>query len=547
MLDENLPTFFVQPSRDDGGRHSNVYLSQNGEDFDPTYSLRRPDPELASSKNCYAVALFDSYNPQVVYGEVTVRPEWTETPLSAADLRRGETIPPPPTAIIPTDFVIQLYAPDQQVYVRHKAGSWGASAHWEFDLPQTTFRQPSGSSLDRSQNDPAASETTPKLTFKWKKEGKLSKDMVCMLSGMSHELDGKKKIGSREPDITVALFHHLKSVTMYQPNIDRVELEDRKGLEVVLILSAIVIKDLTHGNPREHFNLTSGPNRLGSGDSGRISSPTPAGVTFAPPLPPRGRASSVAAAQGPGNAAVNGQPANSGPRPPPADPMTQWQIDSETRQLKAQAEAEERAAKHAEREERRRIKRMLEAEAKEEKRRKEEVDRETERLRILYLDEQMEAEKRLRTSNRLSPQPQNQRPSSLPPAPRPAQGFPSPQQPPYGAPQQAPYATPQQAPYAAPPPQPMQPFQYGPPPPFQYGPGPGGPPQPYRPYGPPQPAPFQPGRPPQAGPPVVSGGLGPGPSNDHTRPRRGIFGLHVHTDPSASTQRSLNTKRSSVF
>ena len=496
MLDENLPSkssiscnktgsledpysaspltlhqvFFIKPSPGDVRNQSTLFLSHHGSELEPAYTLRRPDPNLRSSKNCYALALFDSYNPDILFGEVLVRTKWTQPTLSAADLRRGETVPPPPTPIIPTDFVIQLYAPDQQVYVRQKPGSWGGSAYWEFELPQITFRQPSGSSLDRSRSDPAASETTPKLIFRWKRDGKLSKDLVCTLSGKSSNAsENRKWNGQKEPDITVALFQHSKSITVYEPNLSRIEVEDLKGLELVLLLSAAVIKDTFFGNLREAFNITSPPKRPGSGESleRKPSPPIMSGAVggLGPPRadPSQSRLSSNsnmtnATTSRPPNGPES-RPKPVGERPPPADALTQWQIDAETTRLKAQAEVEQRAAAHAEHKERKRIKKMLEAEEREVRRRQAEVDRETERLKKVFREEQKEAERRAKAPQlpvRPAQPPFNR---SYPPVNQSAQARPRSVPPPHSERQGTPYQqqlrqAPQRTPWLQPPIQP---------------------------------------------------------------------------------------------
>ena len=80
--------------------------------------------------------------------------------------------------------------------------------------------------LDRSQNDPAAAETTPKITFRWKRDGKLSKDLICVISGKSNDPDTGKRRGHKEPDITIALFRNLREMTLYETNLNRVDVED---------------------------------------------------------------------------------------------------------------------------------------------------------------------------------------------------------------------------------------------------------------------------------------------------------------------------------
>jgi hypothetical protein len=361
MLDENLPTFFIKPSSDNK-LHSTIFLGQGGHDLKPEYTLRRPDPSLSASKNCYAVALYDSYNPEVLYAEVLVQPEWTQPTLSQAEVRANNGISPPPVPVVPNSFTIQLYNPDQQVKIKQIAGSWNTSAHWEFEMPQNTFRIPSVSALDRSQSDPAASDVTPKVAFKWKRDGKLSKDITCVLAGKS--TDGKK---SKEPDITVAMFQHGKELTVYEPNMHRVEVEDSKGLEVVLLLSAAVIKDIFFNASRELFNISSPPtSRKNSGGlamvNGRTNTIPPMASGALPPpgtqIPP--------------------------PQPPRHNAPTQAEIDAETARLFAEAEAEEKERERANRREEKRIKKMLEAEEKERQRREAEVAKETERLRRQY-------------------------------------------------------------------------------------------------------------------------------------------------------------------
>lgn len=368
MLDENLPTFFIKPASDNP-RHSTILLGQGGHDLQPEYTIRRPDPNLPASKNCYAIALYDSYNPDVLYAEVLVQPEWTQPTLSQAEIRANNGVTPAPVPVVPNNFTIQLYNPDQQVIIRHIAGSWNSSAYWEFEMPEYTFRLPSTSALDRIQSDPAASEVTPKVSFKWKREGKISKDITCYLAGRS--TDGKK---SKEPDITVAMFRHGKELTIYQPNMHRVEVEDLKGLEVVMILGAAVIKDIFFNASREMFNISSPTttHKNSSGisiNNGRTNTTPPSGPVASGALPAPGPSSAILASQTP---------------PPKPQRPTQAEVDAETARLLAQLELEEKERARQERKEEKRIKKMLEQEEKEQQRREAEVAKETERLRRQY-------------------------------------------------------------------------------------------------------------------------------------------------------------------
>ena len=239
-------------------------------------------------------------------------------------------------------------------------------------MPQNSFRLPSVSALDRGQSDPAANATTTKIAFKWKRDGKLSKDISCYLSGKS--TDGKR---NREPDITVAMFKSGKNLTIYQPNMSRVEVEDVKGLEVVLLLGAVVVKDIFFNASRETFNISSpstspNPNARIRKNSGTKPAGTPAIMSGA-----LGNASSA-------NLTSSSRP-NPQQRPSStSNARTQWEIDAETARLKALVESEERERLRLEREEEKRIKKMLEAEEKEQKRKDAEIAKETERLRRQY-------------------------------------------------------------------------------------------------------------------------------------------------------------------
>jgi hypothetical protein len=305
--------------------------------------------------------LTDAFNAEVIYAEVLLIPEWTQPSLNADQIRQNGGVPPPPEPILPTEFVIQLYNPDQQVVIKHKPATWNSAASWEFDMPQQTFRPPSFSALDRSQSDPAASDITPRIRLIWKKDGKLSKDLVCFQSGKSLNPDGTKK-KNKEPDITVAIFKALREVTLYEPNLVRVDIEDVKGLEVVLLLGSIVIRDVYFGNMKETFNLAERKTSNSSQKAG-ASNPNPLLIptTHSPP-------------------AVPIRPA----RVPPTDPRTQWELENETANLRKHAAEEERQRRRKEQEAENEVRRMVEAEEREARRKQAEIDKETARLINIY-------------------------------------------------------------------------------------------------------------------------------------------------------------------
>nr|POE75556.1 hypothetical protein CFP56_53668 [Quercus suber] len=409
MLDENLPAFFLRPSGTGLKHHYDFLLSYHGSDPAPAYLLQHADPAspAPAQKNCYAAALFDAYNPEVLFGEVLARPAWTQPTLSQEDIARNGGVPAPPQPILPTEFTIQLYNPDQQVRVDLKEGKWGASDSYEFSMPISTFRTPSASTLDRGQSDPASLAITPKVHFVWRRESKLSKDLTCFMTGRSTDIAEKKK-SRRDPDIAIALWRSMREMTIYEPNLQRVDMEDPKGLEVTLLLSAVVIKDLYFSNRehlRETFNVSDVQSgRKLSGGGRKVSNPSQMvpmyGTSVSPPLgssrqSPLGiatvRPASVDAMRD-SLPRLSTQSPQQQPAPPPiADPRAQWELEAETARLKAHAEAEARAQHQRQRErekadeqERRRLQKMVEAEEKEARKRQAEVDKETDRLRRMY-------------------------------------------------------------------------------------------------------------------------------------------------------------------
>ena len=284
-------------------------------------------------------------------------------------------------------------------------------------MPQQSFRQPSNSSIDRTQNDPTASETTPKITFRWKKEGKLSKDHVCSIAGKSTNPDGSKR-KHREPDITIALFKRLSEITLYEPNFNRADMEDPKGLEVVLLLGAIVIREVFNGQLYEVFNIPDIPVTVPNVSEPRPSKPSTSRPVPNPSAKPQSPSSHHAQPKFSSHQASKPTFPTQNTRPPPTDPRTQWEIDAETARLQKQLSHEEHRRRRAEEAETKRIKKMLEAEQREaahlkaesERRKQAEIDRETERLRREFDEEIRRAQQQ-----GLYVQPPVQRPHSAQP------------------------------------------------------------------------------------------------------------------------------------
>ncbi|KAJ4349595.1 uncharacterized protein N0V89_008211 [Didymosphaeria variabile] len=436
MLDEALPTFFLKPSADKVKHHESFYYTQHGSEPEASYSLTSVDPASNDAKNTYAVALFDSHNPDILYGEVLSKPGWTQPSLSQEEIRKNGGVPPPPQPIFPTEFAIQLYNPDQQIIVKQQTTKWSSTISYEFSMPQTSFRTPSSSNLDRTMSDPGADATTPHINFVWRKEGRLGKDMTCYLTGKSTDVVGKKAKKSKEPDIAVALFSGLKEITIMEPNLYRVEMEDYKGLEVVILLGGAVIRDLFFSNARESYHILDPNTRKNSGGirTRKGSSPLEPSTVMQPVMTPQPPPQPQRPVQRPiqntnthpatgsyiqpsRNAAKRTSlpPLETGNRPGPRlDPRRQWELDAETARLREQVEAEAREQRRQadskrrqlEQEEERKTRQFLEDEdrrrkqdEKERRRRQGEIDRETERLRRQFGDQ----------SNLLSPSQHPQR------------------------------------------------------------------------------------------------------------------------------------------
>lgn len=261
----HCPAFFLKPSTEKIKHHESFYFTQHGSEPEAQYALRHVDPASPTAKNTYAVALFDSRNPDVLFGEVMAKPGWSLPTLSQDEIRKNGGVPPPPMPIYPTEFAIQLYNPDSRVIVSQSTSKWSSSITWEFSLPEVTFRTPSSSHLDRTRTDPGADVNTPRVNFQWRKEGRLGKDMTCYMVGKSTDPTGRKAKKSKEGDIAVAMFSGLKELTVMEPHLYRVEIEDYKGLEVTLLLGAAVIRDLFFGDLSEQFHIDGNARKNGGG------------------------------------------------------------------------------------------------------------------------------------------------------------------------------------------------------------------------------------------------------------------------------------------
>lgn len=300
--------------------------------------------------------------------------------------------------------MVRLYNPSQQIKVTQKLGSWSSAPTWYFELPQRTFREPSASAIDHAQKEPAASELTPRICLKWKKDSKFNKDMTCYLSGSTMNVDGTRR-KNREPDITVAIFYGLKQMILYEPNLQRVEMEDIKGLEIVLLFSATVIRDVYFGSIQQAFTLDEQAGR-------RRGSETTGGSFEALDPGTRSNALLSKSTQQVDLANVTSSAANV---PTKALPLPGTASQSLNDVVKArrrkESEGKEKEIRRRHKEEKE-TRKLLEAEERARLRRQAEIDKETDRLKRIYLGSDQSAP---RLPTRTPPSVQFQKPTQIQP------------------------------------------------------------------------------------------------------------------------------------
>lgn len=261
-------------------------------------------------------------------------------------------------------------------------------------MPQYTFRQPSASTLDHTLTDPSIADVTPKLKFSWRKDSKLSKDLTCLLSGKTTTVpEGKTK--SKEPDITVSIFQALKELTLYEPNLYRVEMEDFKGLEVVLLLGAVAIRDV-YFTSKDPFHVAHEVPKPSGQNASAVENKS--SKTNQKPEPP-----TASGALGAGGQPQRPQliiPQREGRPPPRVDKpqRPQSEIDAENARRRKQEEIHKQ-------EEAKRTKKLLEAEERARRRKQEEIDKETRRLQKIYGREEQQVRTQSPAQNRPRPPP----------------------------------------------------------------------------------------------------------------------------------------------
>ncbi|KAF8425334.1 hypothetical protein EV426DRAFT_66607 [Tirmania nivea] len=461
VLDSNLPIFHLVPSRISPTTETAISQSQHDSTPSPKY-LKRRDPSLTDT---YSITLLDAHYPDIIYASLSAPAIYSLTstpskPRKSTPSQTSTTPPPPDPPKVPAQLTIGLYNPDSRVILTQKPSSWGSGPYWEFSLPKTSFLQPTRSKLDHELD--AAGRllaVTPVATFRWRKEGGVLTrgSLRCSLIHESNVLDdggsgpaiptdpntnGKRKAsGPSEPDITVAIFTNglmggksagKGEITIFEPNLKRVEVEDLKGLEVTLVMTAMAIADVYFGDMRTGFNLGprapagfSGPGRtvtIVKGQQVDVGIANSGLVVPGSSAPAARRGSAVNGAGSGGGSEISAAPPPYAGGPPPGftgdtkvrptqeqlfNPAYQQQLRDEERRKKeaaerAEQEAREAAARRrremveqarlAEQEaEARRLQRQFEMEAARERAR---IEAETRRLREEWERERVELERR---------------------------------------------------------------------------------------------------------------------------------------------------------
>ena len=311
-------------------------------------------------------------------------------------------------------------------------------------MPQYTFRQPSSSTLDRTQQDPSAADVTPKLRFGWKKDSKLSKDLACLLSGKT-AMGPETKTKSKEPDITISIFKGLREMTLYEPNLYRVEMEDFKGLEVVLLLGAQTIRDVWFSSVKDAFKIAhDAPKLVPKTTQNAVSGqkPVAAGQRTSPTTTTSPAAAAAAAAMPNGHkpqpAPVASGAINTNSRPAPERPRITIP-QRESKPLPQIQPTPPPGPSEADIEHRRQRK-QKEADEKSRRKQQAEVEKETKRLQKIYgrEEEQVRKQRPSPAHSRSQPHPQWQAQQRPPQPQRPVQP-PRPHLPPRPGPGPGPY------------------------------------------------------------------------------------------------------------
>ncbi|CCX29561.1 Similar to hypothetical protein [Tuber melanosporum Mel28]; acc. no. XP_002835387 [Pyronema omphalodes CBS 100304] len=247
-LDENFPTYYFHPL---SPTETAIKFTISGSPPQQDYTLLRGDVA-----NTYSLSLHDAHFPTILYA--TLSSTVSLTPES------------PPRIVLPKEFTINLHSPDHSITFTRHASILGDS--WEFTLPCHCFPQPTNSALDTVYAPPVLDI----LKFRIKKEGGIISrpQLCCVLAGEGNE-----------PDTVLGMYSLGKNeMVVYESNFRRVELEDRKGLEILMVLGCRVVSEVYGNDTMRVFNV---PQQEGKRrpSAGRATTGTPAPIVGQQPVP----------------------------------------------------------------------------------------------------------------------------------------------------------------------------------------------------------------------------------------------------------------------
>ena len=351
-----------------------VTFKANGSPAQQLYTLAR-DP---GPRDTYALSLLDARFPTIRYSTLTT------------------VLTPPPAfdnggPLLPRTFTVHLFAPDSSITVDLHSPRLGGN-HWDFALPQHSFPPPSQSAVDATYAPPVAEM----LRFRWRKEGGILSRSQLRCS-LVH--------GGDEPDTVLAMYAGVSDkagrgeLVVYESNFRRVEMEDLKGLEMVMLVSARAINDIWFLPTAISFNAALSTSNGANGNASNTSNTGIAGNAAAtngrrmqqhgrgasapPLLSPHDQHPNSFFQPAPAAAAAAAAAAGAEPKKPAVDLQKRRLQEAEKRRAEAERQRaieNEQAA----------IRRMLaEEETRERARRQALVDAETEHLRRVYAREAM--------------------------------------------------------------------------------------------------------------------------------------------------------------
>jgi hypothetical protein len=255
-----------------------VSFTANGSPDEQIYNITHS----TETGNTYSVTYSDAHFPTIAYASVACSLEF---PLASPSADANA-----PKVLLPSEFTVNLFNPDFQVTVEMKHSTLKGN-FWEFSMPKHSFPPPTNSQIDAGYTPPVSE----RLYFRWRKEGGvLSRSQLrCSLVSTANTPGSSsrdRKAGAKEPDITLAMYegvgdkHGRGEFVVYESNFRRVDIEDLKGLDLVMVIGARVINDIWFCPTATTFN-TGSEVMVGSGSKQKGKNSPPVPVLASQPVP----------------------------------------------------------------------------------------------------------------------------------------------------------------------------------------------------------------------------------------------------------------------